>query len=177
MVTAAKALSSGYLPIAAVMVNEKIYRPIAEQSDSIGVLGHGFTYSGHPVPAAVALETLAIYDEIALIDRVRAAAPAMQDGIGRFADHPMAGEIAGIGMLSVVELVADKETRTPFPPEQKVGPYLLSRALAHGLIVRALGDRIGFSPPLIMRPDQIGDMYDRFAAALEETHAWVRGQA
>ncbi len=176
MVTMAKALSSGYLPIAALMVTEDTFRPIAEQTGEIGTFGHGYTYSGHPVPAAVALETLDIYDEIGLVEMVRKTAPAMQDGIGRFADHPLAGEVAGVGMLSVMELVADRNTRAPFPPEMKVGPYLLARAQDHGLIVRALGDRIGFSPPLVMTPDQVTDMYDRFEMALEETHAWVRSQ-
>ncbi len=176
MVTMAKALSSGYLPIAALMVTEDAFRPIAEQTGEIGTFGHGYTYSGHPVPAAVALETLDIYHEIGLVDLVRATAPAMQDGIRRFADHPLAGEVAGVGMLSVIELVADRETGAPFPPEMKVGPYLVARAQDHGLIVRALGDRIGFSPPLVMTPDQVADMYDRFEMALEETHAWVRSQ-
>ncbi len=174
IVTMAKALSSGYLPIAAVMLSEAVYRPIAEQTAEIGTFGHGFTYSGHPVPAAVALETLDIYREIGLVDRVRATAPAMQDGIRKFAGHPLAGEVTGIGMLSVMELVADRETRAPFPPEMKVGAYLVARAEEHGLIIRALGDRIGFSPPLIITPAQIADMYASFGAALDETHGWLR---
>jgi 4-aminobutyrate--pyruvate transaminase len=77
-------------------------------------------------------------------------------------------------MLAVAELVADKATKQPFDPARKVGPYLLDRALDQGLIVRALGDRIGFSPPLVMRPDQITEMYARFAKALDETWEWVR---
>ena len=171
--TCAKALTSGYIPISAIMVNERVFRPIAEQSGSIGVLGHGFTYSGHPVAAAVALETLVIYDEIDLLATVRAASPALQDGIRQFADYPLVGETTGVGMLAVAELVADKTTREPFDPSRKIGPYLLERALDHGLIVRALGDRIGFSPPLVIDNDQIADMFDRFGRALEETSMWV----
>lgn len=173
ILTCAKALTSGYIPISALMVNERVFRPIAEQSAGIGVLGHGFTYSGHPVAAAVALETLDIYDEIDLLGTVRAAAPALQAGIRRFADHPLVGETTGVGMLAVAELVADKATKEPFDPAHKVGPYLLERALDHGLIVRALGDRIGFSPPLIIDNDQIGDMFDRFGQALDETRIWI----
>lgn len=173
ILTCAKALSSGYIPISAVLVNERVFRPIAEQSAAIGVLGHGFTYSGHPVAAAVAIETLNIYDEIDLLGMVRAAAPSLQDGIRRFADHPLVGEATGIGMLAVAELVADKKTKQPFETSHKVGPYLLDRALEHGLIVRALGDRIGFSPPLVMRSDQIADMYARFARALDDTWRWI----
>ena len=173
ILTCAKALTSGYIPISALMINERVFRPIAKQSAGIGALGHGFTYSGHPVAAAVALETLDIYDEIDLLATVRAASPTLQDGIRRFADHPLVGEISGIGMLAVAELVADKETKEPFDPARKIGPYLLERALEHGLIVRALGDRIGFSPPLIIDNDQITDMFDRFDRALDETKTWI----
>jgi 4-aminobutyrate--pyruvate transaminase len=174
ILTAAKALSSGYVPISAVMISDQIYREIAGETERQGVFGHGFTYSGHPVAAAVALETLAIYDEIDLLGRVRAAAPRMQAGIRRFADHPLAGEVTGVGMLSVVELVADKATREPFDPALKVGPYLLRRAQDHGLIIRALGDRIGFSPPLVISSSEIDDMYARFSSALDETWQWVQ---
>ena len=173
ILTCAKALTSGYIPISAIMVNERVFRPIAEQSAAIGALGHGFTYSGHPVAAAVAIETLKIYDEMDLLGCVNDAAPALQDGIRQFADHPMVGEVAGIGMLAVAELVADKATKQPFDPGLKVGPYLLDRALGHGLIVRALGDRIAFSPPLVMQANQINEMYARFAKALDDTLAWV----
>lgn len=174
ILTMAKALSSGYIPIAAVMISDEIYRDIAAETERQGVLGHGFTYSGHPVACAVALETLAIYDEIDLVGHVRQVSPRMQAGIRRFADHPLSGEVTGIGMLSVVELVANKETREPFDPARKVGPYLLQRAQAHGLIIRALGDRIGFSPPLVITTDEINDMYARFARALDETWEWVQ---
>jgi 4-aminobutyrate--pyruvate transaminase len=175
ILTCAKALSSGYIPISAIMINEAVFRPIAEHSADIGVLGHGFTYSGHPVAAAVAVETLKIYEEMDLLSVVASASPVLQQGIRRFADHPLIGEVSGIGMLAVVELVADKETREAFDPARKVGPYLLERALEHGLIVRALGDRIGFSPPLVITPAEIDDMYGRFARALDDTQAWING--
>jgi 4-aminobutyrate--pyruvate transaminase len=86
----------------------------------------------------------------------------------------LVGEANGVGLLAVVELVADKANRTPFDPIGKVGPYLLSRAEQHGLIVRALGDRIAFSPPLIIQPEQVEEMLARFARALDETREWVR---
>ncbi len=173
LLTMAKALSSGYLPIAAVMVNERVYRGIAEETGRRGTFGHGYTYSGHPVSAAVALETLAIYDETDIAGHVGAVAPAMQAGVARFADHRLVGEVNGVGMLAVAELVADKATRAPFPAAAKVGAYLVARAEEHGLIVRALGDRIAFSPPLVITGPEIEDMYARFARALEDTTAWV----
>ncbi len=176
MLTMAKALSSGYLPIAAVQVNEEVYRGIAEGTHARGTLGHGFTYSGHPVPAAVALETLAIYDEIDLVGQVAKTAPRLQDGVRAFAGHPLAGEIAGIGLVAVVELVADKQTGRLFDPVGKVGTYLMGRAEEHGLIVRALGDRAAFSPPLIITGDEIDEMLARFGRALDDTADWVAEQ-
>ena len=176
MLTMAKALSSGYLPIAAVQVNEKVYRGIAEGTHARGTLGHGFTYSGHPVPAAVALETLAIYDEIDLVGQVASTAPHLQDGVRAFADHPLVGEVAGIGLVAVVELVADKTTGRLFDPVGKVGAYLMGRAEEHGLIVRALSDRAAFSPPLIITEAEIGEMLARFGRALDDTANWVEEQ-
>ena len=176
MLTMAKALSSGYLPIAAVQVNEKIYRGIAEGTHARGTLGHGFTYSGHPVPAAVALETLAIYDEIDLVGQVAKTAPRLQNGVRAFAGHPLVGEIAGIGLVAVVELVADKQTGRLFDPVGKVGAYLMGCAEEHGLIVRAMGDRAAFSPPLIITEDEIDEMLARFGRALDDTANWVAEQ-
>jgi len=168
MITCAKGLSSGYLPISALLVSEDVFRPIAGQTHEYGTLGHGFTYGGHPVPAAVALETLKIYGEIDIVARARAIAPAMQDGIRAFADHPLAGEVAGVGALAVCELV-DPGTGAPFAPARRVGPKLVARAQEHGLIVRALGDRIGFSPPLVIAEAEIAEMYARFGRALDDT--------
>ena len=176
LMTMAKALSSGYLPIAAVQVNEKVYRGIAEGTHAHGTLGHGFTYSGHPVPAAVALETLAIYDEIDLVGQVARTAPRLQDGLAAFAGHRLLGEIAGIGLVGVAELVADKATGRAFEPVGKVGAYLTERAAEHGLIVRALGDRVAFSPPLIITEAEIGEMLARFGRALDDTTRWVAEQ-
>ncbi len=173
MISCGKALSSGYQPISALMLTEEVYRPIAEQSHEFGMLNHGFTFGGHPVAAAVALETLNIYADIDLVSRVRAMAPVLRDGIRRFADHPMAGEIASIGALSVIELVSDRHTGAPFPAELGVGPYLLARAREHGLIARSIGSRIGFSPPLIITNDEIDEMYVRFGLALDDTYRWL----
>ncbi len=173
IVTCAKALSSGYIPISAVMINETVYQPIAEQSAEIGSFGHGFTYSGHPVAAAVALETLNIYDELGLVEMVQGISPVLQNGIQAFADHPLVGDIDGVGLLGVVALVADKATGESFPANRGVGPFLLERALDHGLIIRALGDRIAFSPPLVIDQSEIAEMFVRFGKALNDTLKWL----
>ena len=175
IITCAKALSSGYIPISATMVSEPIYQAMVAESDKIGIFGHGFTYSGHPVAAAVALETLAIYEERDIVGHVRSVSPVLQEGLRRYADHPLIGEVRGVGLVAAVELVRDKATKLSFEPAHAVAPYLVKRAEAHGLIVRALpGDVVAFSPPLIIGKDDIEEMLARFGRALEETFAWVQ---
>jgi 4-aminobutyrate---pyruvate transaminase len=174
MITCAKALSSGYLPIGAVMLSEAIYQALVKQSEKIGVFSHGFTYSGHPVASAVALETLKIYEQDGMLSHVRRVAPRMQAALRKFADHPLVGEVRGIGLIGAVELVADKSTKASFDPAQAVGPFLIKRAHQHGLILRALGDSIAFCPPLIITEAEIDLMIERFALALDETLTMVR---
>ncbi|UEM19351.1 aspartate aminotransferase family protein [Skermanella mucosa] len=173
IITVAKALSSAYLPIAAVMISEPIYRAMVSQSEKIGTFGHGYTYSGHPVPAAVALETLKIYEERDIVGHVRAVAPHLQDGLRRFADHPLVGEVRGIGLIAGVEIVADKATKAPFDPKLGIGGHVARFAQEHGLIVRAMGDTIGFSPPLVISPSELDDLVERFGKALDDTLAMV----
>jgi 4-aminobutyrate--pyruvate transaminase len=174
MITCAKALSSGYLPIGAVMVSEAIYGALVKQSEKIGVFSHGFTYSGHPVASAVALETLKIYEQDDILSHVRRVAPRMQAGLRRFADHPLVGEVRGFGLIGAIELVRDKATKAPFDPAEAVGPFLSKRAHHHGVILRPLGDSIAFCPPLIIKESEIDLMLERFSLALDDTFAMVR---
>jgi 4-aminobutyrate--pyruvate transaminase len=174
MITCAKALSSGYLPIAAVMVSSGIYSALVTQSQKIGVFGHGFTYSGHPVTSAVALETLKIYEEIDILTHVRRVSPRMQAGLRSFSEHPLVGEARGVGLIGAIELVWDKAGKTPFDPKLGVGGFLAKRAHHHGLIIRAAGDTIAFCPPLIIKEDEIDLMFKRFGYALDDTLVMVR---
>lgn len=174
MMTMAKGLSSGYLPISALLISEPIYAAVAAESDAIGVFGHGFTYSGHPVPAAVALEVLKIYDERDVLGHVRGVAPYFQRRLRQFAAHPMVGEVRGVGLIAAIELVRDKSSRESFDPKAAVCPSLVSRAQENGLILRAMGDSIAFSPPLILDEREIDEIADRFGRALDETHGWAR---
>lgn len=173
----AKALSSSYLPISAVMIADKVYQVLADNSAKIGVFGHGYTYAGHPVSAAVALETLKIYEERKLFDHAREVGQHLQYGLRKFADRPFVGEVRGIGLIGAVELVADKATKAPFDPIGKVGGYLVSRAQEHGLILRNLGDSIAFSPPLIITEAQVDDMLERFEKAFNDTQDWLAQDA
>jgi 4-aminobutyrate--pyruvate transaminase len=176
ILSCAKALSSSYLPISGVMINEKVYQALRDNSAKIGTFGHGFTYSGHPVPAAVALETLKIYEERNILAQVRSVAPAFQRELKRFADHPLVGETRGIGLVGAIELVKDKRTKEPFAPQQGVGFQAAKLCQEQGLITRAIMDSLAFCPPLIITEAEIGEMFRRFAKGLDATWAWVREQ-
>ena len=106
------------------MVNEKIYDVMVEQSDKIGIFGHGFTYGGHPVSCAVALETQKIYEETDIVSHVRQVSPALQNGLRAFATHDLVGEGRGVGLIGAIELVRDKSTREPLDAQEGVGTYL-----------------------------------------------------
>ena len=176
IITVAKALSSSYLPISAVLISDQVYQTIADNSAKIGTFGHGYTYSGHPVPAAVALETLKIYEERDIVGHVRQVGPRLQAGLRRYADHPMVGEVRGVGLIAAVELVADRAGKVSFDPPGRVGGYFAERAQAHGLIIRNLMDTIAFCPPLIITEDQIDSLVERFARALDDTASWVENE-
>ncbi len=148
---------------------------IADASAAVGVFGHGYTYGGHPVACAVALEALKIYESDRIVEHVQRVAPRMQAGLRRYVGHPLVGDVRGLGLIGAIELAADPARRTPFDPARGVGAYLVRRAQAHGLIVRVMaGDIIAFSPPLVITEAQIDEMLDKFDRALRDTEAWVR---
>jgi 4-aminobutyrate--pyruvate transaminase len=173
IMTMAKALSSAYLPIGAVLISEPIFQALAEESDKIGTFAHGYTYSGHPVACAVAIETLKIYEERNILGQVRRVGPALQKGLRALSGHPLIGEVRGVGLVAGVELVRDKATKEPFDASDGVGAFCGGRAQEHGLIVRPLGDSIAFSPPLVITEAEIGEMIARFTMALDDTEAMV----
>ncbi len=176
ILTCAKALSSSYLPISAVMVNDRVFNALADESHKIGTFGTGFTYSGHPVPAAVALETLKIYDEMGLVEHATRVGGFMQQEIRRrFADHDLVGEVRGVGMIGAIELVADREARRNFDAKDKIGARLSKLCEANGVIARTLpNDTLAFSPPIIMTEEEAGEMFDRVGHALDELAVQVR---
>ncbi len=175
MITVAKMLTSAYVPMSALYLTDDIYQVIADASAELGTFGHGYTYSGHPLACAVALETLRIYDADNVIGHVQKVGPRLQQGLQNFKAHPLVGEARGLGLIGALELAADPLLRKPFDPKRGVGAYFVQRAQAHGLIVRVLmGDVIAFSPPLIISESEIDAILERTQLALDDTLAWVK---
>jgi 4-aminobutyrate---pyruvate transaminase len=175
IITVAKALSAGYQPISANLISSEIYEVLLTQSDKLGIFGHGYTYSSHPVPAAVALETLKIYAERDIVGAVRRVGPRMQERIRSFADHPLVGEARGVGLIGAVELVRDKATKQSFDPKAAVAAYLVRRAQHHGIILRNMPrDIVAFSPPLVISETEIDEMMVGFGKALDDTLSMVK---
>ncbi len=175
IITVAKMLTSAYVPMSALYISDEIYQAVADASATIGVFGHGYTYSGHPLACAVALETLRIYESDNIIGHVQKVSPRLQQGLRQFQGHPLVGEVRGLGLIAAIELAADPAQRKPFDPKRGVGAYFVNRAQEHGLIVRTLmGDVIAFSPPLIINEAEIDAILARTKLALADTLAWVQ---
>jgi 4-aminobutyrate--pyruvate transaminase len=173
-ISIAKALSSAYLPIAGVMIPEDEYQALLTESRKIGVFGHGFTYGGHPVSAAVALKAIEIYQRERVFEKAAGLSPQFQRRLALLGDHPLVGEARGVGMIGGVELVADKRSKRSFDPQHGIGGRAVQFAEAEGLIVRSvLGDVLTLCPPLVISPAEIDDLFDRLARALDKTRDWV----
>lgn len=167
MMSCAKSLSSGYQPISCVVVAGHVYRTIEEQSQQLGGFGHGFTYSGHPVAAAVALETLTIYKEMNLPDRTREMGGFLHQQLAPLLQHPLIGEIRGVGLVAGLELVANKATRASFGTEVAIGAQVERATRKHGLIVRNMGDSIALAPPFIIEAEEVVELVARLTSALD----------
>jgi 4-aminobutyrate--pyruvate transaminase len=176
-ITVAKALTSAYVPLAGVSVPQAMYEAMLDESRKIGVFGHGFTYSGHPVAAAVALKALDIYARERIADAVARKAPQFQARLAALGEHPLVGEARGLGLVGGIELVADKRSKRSFDPKSAVAPAVVGFAQEEGLIVRFLaGDIVSICPPLIITPQEIDELFDRLGRALDRAAQWVRAQ-
>jgi len=170
----AKALSSAYLPIAAVMMPDLMYEALLAESNKIGAFGHGFTYGGHPVAAAVALKAIEIYGRDRIIENTAKRAPLFQGRLRLLGQHPLVGEARGLGLIGGVELVADKSTKRSFNPRHAVGARAVRFAEEEGLLVRAVGgDTLTLSPPLVIKAPQIEELFEKLRRALDKTLDWV----
>ncbi|MET3517171.1 4-aminobutyrate--pyruvate transaminase [Pseudacidovorax sp. 1753] len=167
ILTCAKSLSSAYVPISAVMVSQQIHEAMATNSGRIGTFGHGYTYSGHPVAAAVALETLKVYEDEGILARTRELAPRFAEGLAVQAERRIVGNMRAVGLIGALELMADRAARTPFDPALKAGYQVAQYAQEEGLIVRAMGDTVALCPPLIITPAEMDELFARLGRALD----------
>jgi len=169
MMTLAKQLSSGYMPISASVIRGDMYEAMIEQSSNIGVFGHGYTYSGHPVACAVALKTLEIYERDNVFEHAEKTGRYMQKRLSEFNKHPLVGEIRGSGMLAAIELVANKKTGLAFN-DATVGTFAMQACQNNGMITRAVaGSSLAFCPPLIVTEEHIDEMIEKTARSLDQT--------
>lgn len=167
VMTLAKGITSGYLPLGAAMFNARVAGVLKEQG---GELAHGCTYSGHPVCAAVALENLRILREERIVEHARDdIAPYLAQRWAELGEHPLVGEARIVGLMGALELVPDKRSRTPFPEPGRVGGLCRDIALRHGLILRATADAMLLAPPLVISRAQVDELFDKAWAALQET--------
>lgn len=171
----AKALTAAFFPMSALMIKEDFYQDMLKNADEVGVLGHGFTYAGHPVGAAVALEALRIYEDIDLIGHVRRVSTRFLERCDALRDHPLVADVRGIGLFCGIQLMADKATREPFDPALKVGVRVQDAAHDRGLYLRSIPpDRLSFMPPLIIDDAEIDEAADILKAALDAVWQQVR---
>jgi len=169
MMTLAKAISSAYLPLSAAVVRGEMHQALVEPSSKVGIFGHGYTYSGHPVSCAVALKTLEIYQRDRVFEHAARVGAYLQARLRAFESHPLVGEVRGVGLIAAVELVADKTTRAAFS-DGRVGAHAQLRAQENGLILRAVaGSSLAICPPLIITERQVDELVDKLGRALDQT--------
>lgn len=167
IMTMAKGMSSGYQPISAVVLNDKVADVITAADSE---MAHGFTYSGHPVACAVAIRNIELIEEMDLVgERGDAAAKYFAEHLVKIADHPLVGETRSVGLLGAIELVKDKETRERFAPDGHAGMTCRTHCFAEGIIMRAVGDTMFLCPPLIISHDELDEMFALIRRCLDLT--------
>ena len=171
LITVAKGLTSAYQPLSGVIVGDKVWQVLEQGTDQWGAIGHGYTYSGHPIGAAAALCNLNIIERENLTANAKTTGDYLQQRMAQtFADHPLVGESRGVGMLHALEFAANKQQRKGFDANLKVGPQISAACMAEGMIARAMphGDILGFAPPLIATPDDVDGMVERAHGAVNK---------
>ena len=166
-----KALSSSYLPISALVANDRVLDPIVEETDRIGTFGHGFTAGGHPVAAAVALESIRVIEEDGLVERAARSGARLLAGLRAMSGHRLVGEVRGVGLIAAVELVADKEAKTGLGQPGQLGGLVAGHLQQLGVITRNMGDSIAFCPPLVISENEVDELLGAFGKALDRTEA------
>lgn len=173
--TIAKALTAAFMPMSAVLIPEFMYQAMLDESRKLGSFGHGYTWGGHPVAAAVGLKTLELYEQRNILGHVATVSPRFGARMAKLTERAIVGEAVSIGLIGAIEIVADQKTKANFDPARAVGAQAARFCEKHGLIVRPLlGDRIALCPPLIITDEEIDELFSRFEKALDELESWLR---
>ncbi len=168
LMTLAKGLTAGYVPMGALLMSDKVYKGIADGAAPELPIGHGLTYSGHPVSAAVGLEVLRLYEEGGILANGQKVGQRFAAGLAGIAEHPLVGDTRGRGMLGAIELVSDKRTKAAFDPSLKLADRLFRRGYESGVIYRAFADNIiGLAPALSCSEEEMDMIFDRIKRVLD----------
>ena len=167
-----KQITSSYVPFSAILMNERFFAPIADESDRISTFGHGYTAGGHPLGAAVALENLAIIQENDLVGNAREVGAHFRARLETLKSSPLVGEVRGVGLIAAVELVEDKQAKSVRTPG-RLGALMNAAMHRNGLISRNMTDTVAFCPPMIITRQQADDMFEIVARSLAEIEAEV----
>jgi L-2,4-diaminobutyrate transaminase len=171
IITIAKGLTSAYAPLSGSIFSKRVWEVLMRGTDENGAIGHGWTYSAHPIGAAAGVANLKLVDSLGLVENAGTVGAyltkSLKEAVG---DHPNVGEVRGVGMLSAVEFVADKASRKFFDADRKIGPQLATALVNRGVIGRAMpqGDIIGFAPPLCLSRAEADKIVGAFTAAVQE---------
>jgi len=171
MITLSKQLTSSYLPGSALLLNDRVFEPIADESNRVGVLGHGFTGGGHPVVCAVANETIRIIEEENLVAHANKMGQHMIAGLKQYESHPLVAEVRGVGLIAAMELVTDKTSKVALEKVGQLGIMAGKHAMANGFITRNIMDAMAFCPPLIISKSEVDDLVERVGKTLDDVLA------
>lgn len=167
VVVMSKQITSTYFPLSAIMINDRVYEPIAEEAGRIGILGHGFTGGAHPVGAAIALENLAIIEERDLVSHAAELGAELQKGLRGFEGHPLVGEARGVGLIGALELVTNKSEKRALDIPGQLGARTNAVFMENGVLSRPMYDAMAFCPPLIITSEQVKDLLQRVEKSLD----------
>jgi 4-aminobutyrate--pyruvate transaminase len=168
IMTVAKALTSAYAPLSGTMVSKAIFEGMVVESKKIGIFGHGFTYAGHPLGTAVALETLKIYEERDIVGVVNKVSPYFAERLAALNSHPLVGQTRSVGLIGAIEVMRDKAKKLPFDVADGIPMAVANAALKHGVVTRAVNNALCLCPPLIIKPSEIDEVFDGIKKGLDE---------
>jgi L-2,4-diaminobutyrate transaminase len=174
-ITIAKGLTSAYAPLSGSIVSDKVWKVLEQGTDEFGAIGHGWTYSSHPISAAAGVANLKLVDELNLLSNASETGGYLNQCMQQaLANHPHVGDVRGAGMMCAIEFVEDRDTRKQYDPVGKIGPQIAAALLKRGVIGRAMphGDIIGFAPPLILSREEA----DEIVSATHDSVVEVLGE-